>query len=77
MADRNSKAELNVAGKYYVDTSCIDCDLCRQIAPNSIKRDEETGNSFVFRQPESPVEIETMEEALRSCPTESIGSDGE
>ena len=23
----------NVPGDFYVDSSCIDCDLCRQIAP--------------------------------------------
>jgi hypothetical protein len=40
-------------------------------------RDEQTGNSFVFHQPETPDEIAAMEEALCSCPTESIGSDDE
>lgn len=77
MADRNSKAERNVAGKYYVDVSCIDCDLCRQLAPNSFRRDDESGNSFVYHQPDTPEEIEAAEEALQSCPTESIGSDGD
>lgn len=60
-----------------MDTSCIDCDLCRQLAPASMMRDDETGNSFVFRQPASSDEVTAVKEALSSCPTESIGSDGE
>lgn len=74
MADPNSKTDRNVAGKYYVDTSCIDCDLCRQTAPSLITRDDESGNSYFFRQPKTPEEIAAAEEAIQSCPTESIGN---
>src|SRR5688500_4920166 len=77
MADRNRKGLRNVAGKYYVDDTCIDCDLCREIAPQTFRRDEETGNSYVHRQPGSGEEIALAEEAARSCPTETIGKDGE
>ena len=76
MADRNSKTARNIVGKYYVDTSCIDCDLCRTNAPDFFTRDDETGYSYVFRQPESAEEIKETEEALSGCPTDSIGSDG-
>ena len=76
MADRNRKAARNVPGKFYVDDTCIDCDLCRQIAPQTITRDNETGNSYFVRQPETEEEIALAEEAVRSCPTESIGNDG-
>jgi ferredoxin len=76
MADRNMKTDRNVPGKYYVDTSCVDCDMCRQDAPKSMRRDDETGNSYVFEQPRTLEEIEAAEEALRNCPTESIGNDG-
>jgi ferredoxin len=76
MADRNSKADRNVPGKYYVDTTCVDCDLCRQYAPESMRRDEETGTSYVFHQPATAEQIAAAEEALQSCPTESIGKDG-
>ena len=77
MADRNRKAVRNVAGKYYVDDTCIDCDLCREIAPETFRRDEETGTSYVHRQPGTMEEIVLAEEAARSCPTETIGKDGE
>lgn len=29
MATKEDKYEDNVEGKYYVDTECIDCNLCR------------------------------------------------
>ena len=76
MVDRNFKADRNVPGEYYVDTSCVDCDLCRQYAPESMRRDEETGNSYVFHQPATPEQIAAAEEARQSCPTESIGNNG-
>ena len=77
MADRNRKTARNVPGKFYVDDTCIDCDLCREIAPQTFRRDEETGNSFVHRQPATAEELTLAEEAMRSCATETIGNDGE
>jgi ferredoxin len=41
-----------------------------------MRRDEETGNSYVFHQPTTPEQIAAAEEARQSCPTESIGNDG-
>ncbi len=32
MANKNAKAIKNVAGQYYVDTSCISCGQCVDIA---------------------------------------------
>lgn len=62
----------NAAGDFFVDSSCIDCDACRQIAP-SIFRD--AGNqSVVSRQPETADELLAAQKALISCPTASIGS---
>ncbi len=65
----------NVPGRFYVDASCTDCDLCRSTASEFFCRDDETGYSFVHRQPMTPAEIKLAEEARDSCPTESIGSD--
>jgi ferredoxin len=76
MAELKLKNPQNVVGKFYVDETCIDCDLCRNIAPQVYKRDEETGVSFVFRQPVTEAEIATAEEGRISCPTDSIGCDG-
>jgi ferredoxin len=76
MADRNDKNPLNVPGKYYNDLTCIDCDLCREIAPRVFTRDDDEGLSYVWKQPVTSEEIAAAEEARRSCPTETIGDDG-
>jgi ferredoxin len=76
MANLLDKTLGNVVGKYYVDSSCIDCDLCRSLAPDLFRRDDELGLSVVHRQPVTDSEIELAEDALSSCPTSSIGNDG-
>ena len=76
MADNTDKVEGNVDGQFYVDTNCIDCDLCRQTAPENFERDEDEGYSFVIKQPESPEEEEQCREAIEECPVEAIGDDG-
>ena len=58
---------------YYVDSSCIDCDMCRSNAPDFFRRDDEIGMSLVYRQPATPAEIAEADSALEGCPTESIG----
>ncbi len=76
MADREDKHPLNVAGKFYNDQSCIDCDMCREIAPSIFTRDDDEGLSYVYKQPETLAEIALATEALEACPTETIGCDG-
>lgn len=77
MADKKLKSPENVPGKYYVDNTCIDCDLCRNIAPKTFTRHDEGGYSVVFKQPETAEEKAQAEEARASCPTETIGNDGD
>ena len=77
MADPDDKLPDQAPGKYYVDSSCIDCDVCRTTAPNNFEANEDEGYSFVVRQPEGDEEEAQCEEALESCPVESIGDDGE
>ena len=76
MADKEDRNEENVGGKFYVDSQCIDCDLCRETAPANFKRDDDGGHSYVFKQPETDEEIKLCEEALTGCPVEAIGRDG-
>ena len=38
MADKNDKRPESVPGKFYVDSQCIDCDLCRETAPANFTR---------------------------------------
>ena len=66
----------NITGKFYVDDQCIDCDLCRETAPNNFTRNEDGGYSYVYRQPTSPDEETLCKEAMEGCPVEAIGNDG-
>ncbi|MEG0836498.1 MAG: ferredoxin [Akkermansia sp.] len=77
MADKDDKNEGNVAGKFYVDSSCIDCDLCRETAPNNFGRNDDEGYSIVIQQPKNDEELECCNEAMEGCPVEAIGDDGE
>ena len=76
MADKANKYPVNASGKFYVDNQCIDCDLCRETAPNNFKRNEDGGYSYVCKQPESPEEENQCKEAKEGCPVEAIGDDG-
>lgn len=76
MADASDKQPSNVSGKYYVDTQCIDCDVCRDMAPDHFARNDADGYSYVYRQPSTADELTLCEEALQSCPVEAIGDDG-
>ncbi len=62
----------NAPGDFYVDSTCIDCDACRQIAPETFTEDHDT--SIVSHQPESAREIKRALMALVACPTASIGT---
>ena len=77
MAERRDRLGENVAGKFYVDSQCIDCDVCRVTAPANFQRSEEKGYSYVYRQPATAEEQAQCEEAMDCCPVEAIGADGE
>jgi ferredoxin len=77
MADANDKVKGSVPGAWYVDHNCIDCDLCRSIAPEFFDRDEDEGLSVVQVQPTTDKEHQLCEEAREACPVDAIGNDGE
>ncbi len=77
MARFTHRYPLNVAGRFYIDDQCTDCDLCRECAPNNIRRDDRLGHSYVCRQPETEDEIAACMDGVRGCPTEAVGSDGD
>ena len=76
MAELSERLDLNVQGPFYVDSNCIDCDLCRQTAPENFERDEDAGYSFIITQPRNEDEEEQCREAIEECPVEAIGDDG-
>ncbi len=71
MARLNLRLPENAPGPLYVDETCIDCDTCRQMAPEIYG--ESRGMSYVKRQPEAPGERLRALQALVACPTASIG----
>ena len=77
MASPRDRVPENAPGKFYVDSQCIDCDVCRVTAPGNFQRHAEKPYSYVFRQASTPEEHAQCEEAMDSCPVEAIGSDGE
>ncbi len=76
MADIDNKFKDNVAGKFYVDNECIDCNLCREIAPDNFKANEDGGYSYVYKQPKEQGEADACSQAMEECPVEAIGDDG-
>ena len=77
MADKNDERPESVPGKFYVDSQCIDCDLCRETAPKSFTRQDDGGYSYVFAQPTDQEGIDKCMEALEGCPVDAIGKDGD
>lgn len=72
MAHLNLRRPENTNGNFYVDTTCIDCDTCRWMAPEIFHQTGE--QSAVYHQPANEVEKERSLQALLSCPTSSIGT---
>lgn len=72
MAQINQRLPENVEGDFYVDSTCIDCDACRQIAPANFR--EHGDRSIVYHQPRNPGEQHRALMALVACPTASIGT---
>ena len=73
MARLSERVPENVPGPFFVDSTCIDCDLCRQVAPETFA-DSRFGHSFVFQQPNSDEQRHRAAMALVACPTASIGA---
>ena len=72
MANSKKRLPTNIVGNFFVDSTCIDCDTCRQLAPASFV---ESGDySSVYRQPSSRKELLQAYQALLACPVGSIGA---
>ncbi len=73
MADLTQRVPENVAGRFYVDRTCIDCELCREKAPRNFVRQDAEGYSYVHRQPRDEAEEAACRAAMAECPVEAIG----
>lgn len=74
MADPKKRLKTNVDGDFFVDSTCINCDTCRQLAPTVFS--EAAGYSTVSKQPRGIDEERAATRALICCPTGSIGNSG-
>jgi glyoxylase-like metal-dependent hydrolase (beta-lactamase superfamily II)/ferredoxin len=73
MARVEARLPENAPGDLFVDSTCIDCDLCRQLAPGVFAQSARS-LSFVERQPATPEALQRALIALVTCPTASIGT---
>jgi glyoxylase-like metal-dependent hydrolase (beta-lactamase superfamily II)/ferredoxin len=74
VARLSARLPSNAPGDWFVDDSCIDCAMCRFLAPAVFQRDDSVGLSVVGHQPEADAGRLRAAMALVSCPTSSIGS---
>jgi ferredoxin len=72
MASLQQRLPENVPGDFFVDSTCIDCDTCSQLAPGIFR--DHGDQCSVHHQPETPTDVQRAMMALVSCPTGSIGS---
>ena len=72
MAVRAQSVAENAPGVFFVDSTCIDCDTCRQLAPATFADAGE--HSYVRIQPRDEAEARSALRALVCCPTASIGT---
>jgi ferredoxin len=76
MADPANRYDDNVPGKWYVDSQCILCSLCSEIAPANFREADTGDHDIVYKQPENDEEVKLCQEAMQQCPVEAIGNDG-
>lgn len=72
MANPKLRLPENIEGSFFVDSTCINCDTCRQLAPKVFRDHGE--QSSVYRQPAAQKDIDLARMAIIACPSGSIGS---
>jgi glyoxylase-like metal-dependent hydrolase (beta-lactamase superfamily II)/ferredoxin len=72
MARLDLRHPANIDGDWFVDTRCIDCGTCRDVAPDLFS--EHRGGSIVAHQPSGRADEVDAWLAAQACPTNSIGT---
>src|SRR6185369_33267 len=72
MADKNKRLASNIGNNFFVDSTCINCDTCRQLAPATFLESDDF--SSVYHQPVTDDELHAAYQALVACPVGSIGA---
>jgi glyoxylase-like metal-dependent hydrolase (beta-lactamase superfamily II) len=75
VADPARRHPANAPGPWFVDTTCIDCDVSLQCAPWMFGVAD--GQAVVVRQPATPGELRDAARAMLACPTGSVGVQGD
>ncbi|MDA0239672.1 MAG: MBL fold metallo-hydrolase [Proteobacteria bacterium] len=73
MANKLKRLPENTSGDFYVDSTCIDCETCQWVAPNSFA--QATTTSYVHQQPPNGPDQHRALMALIACPVGAIGTD--
>lgn len=73
MADVRRRHPKDKGGGWFADTTCLACDIARELAPGLIAEDER-GLSYFTRPPATPEEELMAWRALLACPSASIGA---
>jgi glyoxylase-like metal-dependent hydrolase (beta-lactamase superfamily II)/ferredoxin len=72
MASPSRRLPANSKGDFFVDSTCIDCGTCRQVAPEVFA--EGSDWSYVHHQPSDERESARARMALVACPVAAIGT---
>jgi ferredoxin len=67
MANITKRVPENVTGECFVDSTCIDCETCQQLAPETFA--DAGDHSFVYVQPAAVPQRRQAMRALLACPT--------
>jgi ferredoxin len=70
------KITQNVQGQFYVDSRCINCALCVEIAPNNFMTNQHQGYEYIYKQPDNKQEMALIAEAMVLCPSDAIQDNG-
>lgn len=71
MADPRKRLSENCPGELFVDSTCIDCLTCLQVAPDLFAHGQEV--CYVARQPRTQDDWRQACHAIVCCPTGAIG----
>ena len=77
MATLSLRLPENAPGRFYVDSQCTGCYLCGFLAPGLFKQVPGTGHFCLRHQPVTPEGVRLVLEAMKYCPSSSIGRDGD
>lgn len=76
MANPNNKLPGSAPGRFFIDSDlCVSCGACIVKAPNNFTPGD--GGYYINRQPTTPDEIQACTEALKGCPVDAVGDNGD